>query len=143
MRRSARSWARQSEARQIEAEWEEQERLYEASTDGVQGLFRGLYTTQGGPLDQDEATKSAILKFLTEPSIETWSAVAFLEVQPTVQMWRLWHRAEPDKIGLGRHRSQPWDSFPDPRMIREQLIQQGRIPPSQRRRRVPRWGFRG
>jgi len=138
MTRTARAFAREREARDTETYWREQERLYEAATTGVEGLFHGLYTTDGGPLYRDEQAKAKIMAFLDDPSPQTWAEVAFQEVQPTVPMWRLWRNAEPDKVALGRHPSQPWDSSPDPAIIREQMQLQGQISPKKRRRRVPR-----
>lgn len=140
MRRAARSFssARQRELREADAYWRDQERFYAAATTGVEGLFYGLYTEDGGPLYCDEQAKAKIMAFLDDPSPQTWAEIAFQEVQPTVQMWRLWRNAEPDKVALGRHPSQPWDSIPDPEIIREQMLRQGQISPKRRRRRVPR-----
>lgn len=134
-----RTLARQREDREIESYWHDQERAYEAATQGVEGLFFGLYNSKGEPLHHNEQVKAKIREFLEQPSIETWAAVAFLEVCGAEMMWRIWQMAEPDK-GIVRPRpGQPWKTFPDPDVIAGEMRRQGHISPRQRRRPVPRW----
>ena len=81
MTRTARAFAREREARDTEAYWREQERLYETATTGVEGLFHGLYTTDGGPLYRDEQVKAKIMAFLDDPSPQTWAETPSVRIE--------------------------------------------------------------